>query len=111
MGHEPTIGPTVVQVNLFCEDVAGAARFYAALGLPPVFAAPQEGPAEHVEIEVAGTRIGLTSISAARRIAHLDVAVQTAASTELVPCFALVSCRQLPSAPAVGTGAQLAGCR
>ena len=49
-----------------------------------VFTAPEEGAAEHVEVDAAGTRIGLTSVAAANRIADLGVTAQAPASTELV---------------------------
>jgi catechol 2,3-dioxygenase-like lactoylglutathione lyase family enzyme len=75
---------TAVQINLFCDDVEKAAQFYAALGFPVVFRAPRAGTAEHIEVEAAGTRIGLTSANAANRIAGLGVVAPAAASAELV---------------------------
>jgi PhnB protein len=75
---------TAVQVNLFCDDVETAAQFYATLGFPAVFRAPKEGAPEHIEVDVAGTRIGLTSTSAVNRIEGLDVTAQTGAISEVV---------------------------
>lgn len=80
----PAHDATGVQVNLFFEDVAAAMQFYGDLGFPAVFTAPADGPAEHIEVDVAGTRVGLTSIEAANRIAGLGVVAQAAADMELV---------------------------
>lgn len=73
-----------MQVNLFCADVEAAAQFYVALGFPTVFTAPKEGAAEHIEVDAAGTRIGLTSADAANRIAGLGVVAQAVSNVELV---------------------------
>ena len=75
---------TSIQVNLFFEDIDKAAKFYAALGFPEVFRAPMDGATEHIEVDAAGIRIGLTSVEAANRIASLGVVARTAASSELV---------------------------
>jgi catechol 2,3-dioxygenase-like lactoylglutathione lyase family enzyme len=71
------------QVNLFCEDVEACVAFYKELGLPQVFRFPRTGPIEP-EMEVAGTRVGLTSVEAANRIASLRVTVDGGRSTETV---------------------------
>jgi predicted lactoylglutathione lyase len=75
---------TVIQVNLFFEDIERAAEFYTALGFPAVFSAPSDGATEHIEVEAGGTRIGLTSVEGANRIASLGVVARTAVSSELV---------------------------
>ncbi|WP_137121661.1 VOC family protein [Segeticoccus rhizosphaerae] len=75
---------TGMQVNLFCHDVESCRAFYTRLGLLERFRAPAEGPVEHVEIEAAGTRIGLTSAEAANRLAGLGVVPRSPVSTELV---------------------------
>jgi catechol 2,3-dioxygenase-like lactoylglutathione lyase family enzyme len=62
-----------VQVNLFCGDVEGCLGFYRALGLGEVFRAPAQGAVEHVEVEVAGVRIGLTSVRVANALVGLGV--------------------------------------
>ena len=84
MSSDPAAYVSAVQVNLFCEDVEAVTRFYDALGFPRVFAVPAEGPPEHVELDVAGTRIGLTSVEAANRIADLGVVAPVAAGSEVV---------------------------
>lgn len=81
---EPATQMTAVQVNLFCEDVQKIAQFYGALGFPEVFRAPKEGSVEHIEVDAAGTRIGLTSVDAVNRIEGLDVTVRAAANSEVV---------------------------
>jgi uncharacterized glyoxalase superfamily protein PhnB len=78
---------TAIQVNLFFHDIDRAADFYTALGFPVVFSAPTDpidGATEHIEVEAGGTRIGLTSVEAANRIASLGVVARTAVSSELV---------------------------
>lgn len=75
---------TAVQVNLFCDDVELVAGFFRALGFAEVFRTPAEGHPEHLEVDAAGTRIGLTSAGAANRIARLGVGAQRHASTEVV---------------------------
>lgn len=54
-----------LQVNLFCADVEACLTFYNGLGLREAFRAPSSGPIEHVEVEAAGIRIGLTSAKVA----------------------------------------------
>lgn len=71
----------------FDPDPAHASRlrsFYGALGLPEVFRAPGTGPVEHVEVDVVGTRLGLTSVSAANRHADLGVGASTTVDVETV---------------------------
>jgi PhnB protein len=80
----PAQDVTGLQVNLFCEDIEAAMRFYVALGFPVIFTAPANGAAEHIEVDAAGTRIGLTSVEAANRIAGLGVVAQAPANMELV---------------------------
>jgi hypothetical protein len=75
---------TSLQVNLFCADVERTAGFFVAMGFPERFRAPAEGSVEHIEVEVAGTRIGLTSVDAVNRIDGLDVATQATVTSELV---------------------------
>ncbi|MGX7674625.1 VOC family protein [Plantactinospora sp. DSM 117369] len=73
-----------VQVNLFCADVDGCLSFYTRLGLVEAFRAPSVGPVEHVEVEAAGIRIGLTSAQVANALVGLGVAAVGSPSTELV---------------------------
>jgi len=75
---------TQVQVNLFCADVDACLAFYTRLGLTEAFRAPADGPVEHVEVEAAGIRIGLTSAQVANALVGLGVDPQGSPSTELV---------------------------
>lgn len=75
---------TGVQINLFCTDVEACLAFYTRLGLAAAFRAPATGPVEHVEVEAAGVRIGLTSAQVANALADLDVDPAGSPSTELV---------------------------
>jgi catechol 2,3-dioxygenase-like lactoylglutathione lyase family enzyme len=75
---------TQVQVNLFCADVDACLTFYNGLGLAEAFRAPATGPIEHVEVEAAGIRIGLTSAQVANALAGLGVDTDSSPSTELV---------------------------
>ncbi len=84
MGHPAGSQVGSHSVNLFCEDVDGAARFFVALGFPEVFRAPKEGAVEHIEVSAAGTRIGLTSVDAVNRIDGLAVMARAAAASEVV---------------------------
>lgn len=61
------------QVNLFCENVDRCAALYRQLGLPEAFRFPSTVPTEHVEVEAAGMRIGLTSAAVANKLADLGV--------------------------------------
>ncbi|TDW22376.1 putative glyoxalase superfamily protein PhnB [Kribbella kalugense] len=73
-----------LQVNLFCDDVEACLAFYQRFGLTEAFRAPATGPIQHVEVEAAGTRIGLTSARVANDLVGLGVAPTTTPSTELV---------------------------
>lgn len=73
-----------VQINLFCEDVDKCLAFYRRLGLPEAFRYPKIGPLEHVEVEAAGIRIGLTSAVAANDLAGLGVDPTAHPSVEIV---------------------------
>jgi catechol 2,3-dioxygenase-like lactoylglutathione lyase family enzyme len=73
-----------LQVNLFCADVDRCLRFYKALGLDEAFRAPSGGPIEHVEVEAAGIRIGLTSARVANDLVDLGVDAAGSPSTEVV---------------------------
>ncbi|MDG4807016.1 VOC family protein [Micromonospora sp. WMMD1120] len=77
-------GATQVQINLFCADVEGCLTFYTRLGLTEAFRAPTTGPVEHVEVEAAGIRIGLTSARVANALVGLGVSPGGGVSTELV---------------------------
>jgi catechol 2,3-dioxygenase-like lactoylglutathione lyase family enzyme len=78
--------PTVaqVQINLFCADVDACLAFYTRLGLDEAFRAPATGPIEHVEVEAAGIRIGLTSARVANALVGLGVGHGNSPSAELV---------------------------
>ncbi|MDN5854400.1 MAG: VOC family protein [Actinomycetia bacterium] len=73
-----------LQVNLFCDDVESCLAFYEQLGLPEEFRFPSTGPIEHVEVEAAGIRIGLTSAAVANKIADLGVTAGTSPASEIV---------------------------
>lgn len=73
-----------LQVNLFCDDVDACLAFYVGLGLTEAFRAPASGPVEHVEVEAAGVRVGLTSARVANRLMDLGVAPSERPATELV---------------------------
>ena len=73
-----------LQVNLFCADVDACLAFYTRLGLTEAFRAPATGPIEHVEIQAAGVRIGLTSAQVANSLVGLDVGAPGTPSTEVV---------------------------
>lgn len=73
-----------LQINLFCTDVDGCLAFYNRLGFAEAFRAPAAGPLEHVEVEAAGIRVGLTSVRAANALVDLGVASAASPSTELV---------------------------
>ena len=73
-----------VQVNLFCADVDACLSFYTSLGMIEAFRTPATGAIEHVEVETAGTRIGLTSASIANDLVGLGVAPTQTPATELV---------------------------
>lgn len=86
--HIPRVAPAALevrqlQVNLFCVDPERCAAFYEALGMPRRFAYPPEGPADKIEVETAGVRIGFDRIEAANRIADLDVVPASGRSTEI----------------------------
>ncbi|MGI5524759.1 VOC family protein [Micromonospora sp. CA-259024] len=73
-----------VQINLFCADVDACLTFFTRLGLAEAFRAPTTGPIEHVEVEAAGIRIGLTSAQVANALVGLGVDPGSSPSTELV---------------------------
>lgn len=73
-----------LQVNLFCADVEACLAFYTRLGLTEAFRAPSSGPVEHVEVEAAGVRIGLTSARVANALVDLGVEPASTPSTEIV---------------------------
>lgn len=73
-----------LQVNLFCADVEACLAFYTALGLTEQFRAPGEGPIEHVEVDAAGIRIGLTSARVANDLVGLGVDPAAAPGAEVV---------------------------
>lgn len=76
---------TGAQVNLFCEDPKSASAFFVALGATEAFRFPRTGRAEHVEVDAAGLRIGLTDVEAAQRVAGVGaVAADRPASAEVV---------------------------
>jgi catechol 2,3-dioxygenase-like lactoylglutathione lyase family enzyme len=77
-------GPTQVQINMFCTDADACLAFYRRLGLTEAFRAPASGPVEHVEVEAAGIRIGLTSARVANSLVGLGVEPGGSPSTELV---------------------------
>jgi catechol 2,3-dioxygenase-like lactoylglutathione lyase family enzyme len=79
-----TMIATQVQINLFCADVDSCLAFYTRLGLVEAFRAPATGPVEHVEVEAAGIRIGLTSAQVANALVGLGVDSGGSPSTELV---------------------------
>jgi len=79
-----TISATKVQINLFCAHVNACLAFYTQLGLAEAFRAPTVGPIEHVEVEAAGIRIGLTSAQVANALVGLGVDPESRPSTELV---------------------------
>lgn len=74
---------TGMQVNLFCRDVEACLAFYTQLGLHEAFRFPKQGAAEHVEVDAAGTRIGLTSAEAANRLAGLGVVPRSSPAAEV----------------------------
>lgn len=73
-----------LQVNLFCEHVDDCLAFYKQLGLPEAFRFPSTGPIEHVEVEVAGFRVGLSSAAVANKLADLGVTAGPSPTTEIV---------------------------
>lgn len=73
-----------VQVNLFCADVDACLAFYAGLGLTEAFRTPISGPIDHVEVEAAGIRIGLTSARVANALVGPGVDPASSPSTEIV---------------------------
>ncbi len=79
-----TTSATQVQINLFCADVNACLAFYSSLGMAEAFRAPTTGPIEHVEVEAAGVRIGLTSARVANALVGLGVDPAGSPSTELV---------------------------
>lgn len=82
--ESPTFSVQGVQVNLFCRDILNCREFYRRLGLDEVFRAPEGVTPEHIELEAAGVRIGLTSAEAATRIAGLALAPGAAIAAEVV---------------------------
>jgi catechol 2,3-dioxygenase-like lactoylglutathione lyase family enzyme len=72
------------QVNLFCTDVEACLAFYNRLGLAEAFRTPASGPIDHVEVEAAGVRIGLTSAKVANALTGLGVDPASGRSTEIV---------------------------
>ncbi|MET9311488.1 VOC family protein [Kribbella sp. NPDC003505] len=72
------------QVNLFCDDVDRCLAFYKDLGLAEAFRAPASGPIQHVEVEAAGIRIGLTSARVANELVNLGVEPADLPATEIV---------------------------
>ncbi|MFG2078057.1 VOC family protein [Nonomuraea maritima] len=79
-----TVLATQVQINLFCADVEACLTFFTRLGLAEAFRTPTTGPVEHVEVEAAGVRIGLTSAQVANALVGLGVSPERSPSTELV---------------------------
>lgn len=72
-----------LQVNLFCEEPEACLRFYEALGGTEAFRTPREGEPEHLEVEFAGVRIGLTNATVANAIAALGVSPGAAPAAEI----------------------------
>lgn len=54
------------QINLYAQDVARVAAFYARLGFVETFRTPAEGPADHVELKLDGFTLGIAAVAAAR---------------------------------------------
>jgi lactoylglutathione lyase len=62
-------------VNLYTRDIDASLRFYRdLLGFEEKFRTPKEGTAEHIELEVPGFRIGLGTVTAAKRVHGVDAA-------------------------------------
>lgn len=74
VSESPAFSVRGMQVNLFCRDILACRDFYRRVGLDEVFRAPAGATPEHVELDAAGVRIGLTSAEAATRIAGLALA-------------------------------------
>lgn len=70
-------GVTSTQINLFCADVQADLDFYRSLGFEMKFRVPDRGPIEHVEVEAAGTRIGLVD----SRVASAETGVAAGGSS------------------------------
>jgi uncharacterized protein YndB with AHSA1/START domain len=72
------------QTNLFCHDVDACRALFTALGLREAFRHPSEGAIEHVEVDLDGSRIGLTSIDAANRLTGLGISPDSNPASEVV---------------------------
>lgn len=73
-----------LQVNPFCADVDKCLAFYNKVGMAEAFRAPSSGPIEHVEVEAAGLRIGLTSARVANDLVDLGVDPASNPASEIV---------------------------
>src|SRR4029079_10081073 len=60
------------QVILFSEDVERAAAFYSGLGFVERFRVPAEGEPIHVDLEIDGYKLGVTSVDSVRDDHTLD---------------------------------------
>jgi catechol 2,3-dioxygenase-like lactoylglutathione lyase family enzyme len=59
-------------INLYSQDLARAAGFYAALGFVETFRTPAEGEPVHVELKLDGFTLGIATLAAARDVHALD---------------------------------------
>jgi catechol 2,3-dioxygenase-like lactoylglutathione lyase family enzyme len=60
------------QVILFSEDIPRAVEFYARLGFAEVFRVPADGDPIHVDLELDGYKIGISSVASTRDDHGLD---------------------------------------
>jgi lactoylglutathione lyase len=60
-------------VNLYTNDIEAGLRFYCdLLGFEETFRTPTDATPEHVELQLAGFKIGLGTVEAARRVHGVD---------------------------------------
>jgi catechol 2,3-dioxygenase-like lactoylglutathione lyase family enzyme len=62
-------------VNLYTRDIDSALRFYHdLLGFDERFRTPKVGTPEHIELQLNGFMVGLSTIEAAKRVHGIDAA-------------------------------------
>lgn len=60
-------------VNVFTGDIEASLAFYqGVLGLPETFRTPTDGVPDHVEMDVGGFVLALSTVEAAQRVHGLD---------------------------------------
>lgn len=73
-------GVQTMHISLFCSDVEQCLDFYRSVGFREAFRVPESGAIDHVEVDVAGARLGLVSRRAAGAQTGLDLGPESASA-------------------------------